>query len=204
MFRKLSLRLLILSAIYWFFIRKWHIRWGATEEETKMPIPGDEIVPRPKFEATRAITIQAPVEKVWPWIVQMGQGRGGLYSYERLENLAGCQIKNADRIHPEWQDFKPGEMLRLGPEGYPAYPVVSVQPPTALVLGGGEPKNGWHSWVFYLCPIDEQTTRLIHRDRNDYVPNLGNFIMWRVFTEPASFVMTRKMLLGIKERAEKK
>jgi hypothetical protein len=83
---------------YWFGLRPWHIRWGATDDELARPLPGDEIVPRPRKWSTRAITIDAPAEVVWPWLVQIGQGRGGLYSYDWLENLAGCDIHSADRV----------------------------------------------------------------------------------------------------------
>ena len=85
-------------AAYVFLIRPWHLKWGATEEELKMPLPGDELVKHPKLNATHAITINAPVAEVWPWLVQVGQKRGGFYSYTWLENLVGCEMSNADQI----------------------------------------------------------------------------------------------------------
>lgn len=93
---------------YAFFIRPWHLRWGATDEELGKPLPGDELVPHPGIESTRAITVNAPVEQVWSWLAQIGQDRGGFYSYEWLENLAGCRMRNADRVHPEWQHREVG------------------------------------------------------------------------------------------------
>jgi hypothetical protein len=83
--------------------RSRYSKWGASADEVEMSLPGDEFVPNPVLVSTRAITIQAPVSSVWPWLVQMGQGRGGLYSYERLENMVGCDMHNADRIIPEHQ-----------------------------------------------------------------------------------------------------
>jgi hypothetical protein len=194
--------LLSAGLVYWFGLRPWHIRWGATDDEVVCPLPGDEIVPRPRKWSTRAITIAAPVEAVWPWLVQIGQGRGGLYSYDWLENVAGCDIHSADRVHPELQDLRPGDAVRLGPQGYPAYQVVAIEPSRALILAGNDPDMGAHSWVFVLEPIDEQTSRLIVRSRDDYPPTLANVVIWRLITEPVHFVMERKMLLGIKQRAE--
>lgn len=194
--------LLSAGMIYWFGLRPRQIRWGATDAEVMRPLPGDAIVPRPRNWSTRAITIAAPAASVWPWLAQIGQGRGGLYSYDWLENLAGCDIHSTNRIIPELQYLEIGDVIRLGPEGYPAYPVAAVEPGRALVLGGDDPELGAHSWAFVLDPVDEQTTRLIVRSRGDYPPTLANFMIWRVLTEPLHFVMERKMLLGVKQRAE--
>ncbi len=187
-------------------IRPWYRKWGATDEELKMVLPGDQLVPNPRLESTRAVTIQAPAGQVWPWLVQMGQGRGGLYSYQRLENLVGCDMHNADEIIPQFQELKVGEQVRLGPEGYPAFDVAAIVPGIALILRGDTPNptgapTAW-IWIFFLNPSDAQTTRLILRSRLDYEPNLGNRISWRVFTDPIAFNMERQMLLGIKRRAE--
>jgi len=182
-------------------LRPWYSKWGATETEVKKPLPGDERVSHPNMENTRAITIQAPAEVIWPWLVQMGQGRGGLYSYERLENLVGCDMHNADRIIPEHQNLKVGDKVLLAPEGGPPPFVVSaIEPGRAIILGGDEPPT---TWGFILEPIDENSTRLIIRFRQNFEPTPGNVIIWRVFTDPINFVMERKMLQGIKVRAEK-
>jgi hypothetical protein len=103
-------------AAYAFFIRPWHLRWGATEEELKTRLPGDDLVQHPKLNATHAITINAPVERVWPWLAQIGQKKGGFYSYTRLENLVGCNMRNANRIVPEWQNLKVGDEIWLHPK----------------------------------------------------------------------------------------
>ena len=180
--------------------RPWYSKWGATPEEVKMTLPGDEFVPSPVLVSTRAITIQAPASAVWPWLVQMGQGRGGLYSYERLENLVGCDMYNADRIIPEHQHLEVGDKIRLVPEGREPYFLVSaIQPGKAIILIGDDPST---TWAFVLEPIDDKTTRLIIRWRQDYEPTLGNVIGWRLVTDPITFVMERKLLQGIKLRVE--
>jgi hypothetical protein len=194
--------LLAAGLAYWLGLRPWHVRWGATNAEVMLPLPGDTIVPRPRNWATRAITIDAPVAAVWPWLVQIGHGRGGLYSYDWLENLAGCDMHSANRIIPEFQYLEVGDVIRLGPEGYPSYPVAAVEPGRALVLAGDDLDLGAHSWTFVLEPVDDRTTRLIVRSRGDYPPTMANFAIWRLVTEPLHFVMERKMLLGIKQRAE--
>jgi hypothetical protein len=130
----------------------------------------------------------------------MGQGRGGLYSYERLENLVGCDMHNADRIIPEHQHLAVGDKVRLVPEGRGPYFVVSaIEPGRAIILGGDDPPT---TWAFVLEPVDDKTTRLIIRWRQDYKPTFGNVLVWRVFTDPITFVMERKLLQGIKIRAE--
>jgi hypothetical protein len=180
--------------------RTWYSKWGATPAEMEMPLPGDEFVPNPKLESTRAISIQAPDTAVWPWLVQMGQGRGGLYSYERLENLVGCDMHNADQILPEYQHLEVGDKVRLVPEGRDPYFLVSaIQPGRAIILGGDDPPT---TWAFVLEPIDDNSTRLIVRWRQDYEPSIGNTIGWRLVTDPITFVMERKLLQGIKARVE--
>ncbi len=188
-------------------LRPWYCKWGASEAEVKMSLPGDELVPNPRLATTRAITIQAPADEVWPWLVQMGQGRGGLYSYERLENLIGCDIHNADRILPEHQNLQVGDQVRIGPrKSDPTFDVAAIEPGRAIILRGDVPGEQaiptiW-IWIFFLAPIDEKTTRLIIRSRLVYEPNLGNKLTWRVFSDPIAFVMERSMLQGIKVRAE--
>jgi hypothetical protein len=187
-------------------IRPWYCRWGATDEELERSLPGDDLVLEPRLETTRGVTIRASASKVWPWLVQMGQGRGGLYSYDRLENLVGCDIHSADRIIAEYQHLAVGDKVRLGPEGYPFFIVEGVEPGRALVLRSGmgdqQETSAVSSWVFFLDECRDGSTRLIARQRFAYEPGLGNLLIWRVFTDPISFVMERKMLLGIKQRAE--
>lgn len=184
---------------YWRFVRPWHLRWGATDEEVERHYPGDDLVPDPRLDSTRAITIDAPAEDVWPWLAQIGQHRGGFYSYAWLENLVGCKMANAARIVPEWQRIERGDKMWLHPKA-PPLDVLDVIPGRSIVLGT--------IWAFHLDPVDAGRTRLIIRGRGAYTyPDLKlpplNFLYWRGVFEPAHFIMERKMLLGIKERAER-
>jgi hypothetical protein len=189
-------------------LRPWYSKWGASADEAAMSLPGEELVPDPRLETTRAISIQASASKIWPWLVLMGQGRGGLYSYERLENLVGCDIHNADRILPEHQSLEVGDKVRLTPQENPSFDVAAIEPNSTLILRGDIPNSDGKPttwiWIFYLNPIDEDATRLILRSRLDYASNFSNTLMWRVFTDPVAFNMERKMLQGIKVRAERR
>jgi hypothetical protein len=181
------------------FLRPWRARWGATDAEVKKKLPGDELMPHPKWGYTHAVTIKAPVAEVWPWIVQMGQGRAGFYSYEFLENLVGCDIHNADRIIPEFQHLQVGESIKLHPKA--PVPVAIVEPSHALVLHYEAAFSS--NWMWVLEKVDEKTTRLISRWSGDYGPGLKNRLSYGpCFMEPIEFNMSRKMLLGIKQRAE--
>lgn len=186
-------------AAYAYAIRPWHLRWGATAEEASAPLLGDELVPHPKSRATHAITINAPVKAVWPWLVQIGQDKGGFYSYSWLENLVGCHLRNPDRVLPEFQSLKVGDQVRLHPK-MPPLPVLVCEPYRAIVLGSNTDNPG--TWGFYLEEIDEKTTRLIIRGRGDLRPSLLNWLFNYAVFEPAHFIMERKMLLGVKLRAE--
>lgn len=188
-----------LAAGYWLAVRPWMMRWGATAGEIGMPLPGDARLTNPPLESTRAITIDAPPSAVWPWLVQIGQHRGGFYSYSWLENLAGAKIRNADRIVPEWQSIEPGDRVYLHPRVY--LKVVEVIPGYAFVIE--------ESWTFVALPIDDgRRTRLIVRSRGTYrMPDLRlpplNFAYWRLVYEPADFIMERGMMRGIRQRAER-
>jgi hypothetical protein len=193
---------------YALLIRPWHLGWGTSEAELEEPLPGDEMVPFPKHTATHAITINAAVTDVWPWLVQIGQNRGGFYSYTLLENMVGCHMHNADRIVPEWQSLRVGDVVWLHPKA-PPLPVVILEPYRAIVLGSPESReaNGanataFGTWGFFLKEIDEKTTRLLIRNRWDRKAGLLNWIGNYVLLEPAHFIMEREMLLGIKHRAE--
>ena len=186
-------------AAYVLGVRPWHVRWGATDKEVSERLPGDELVEHPNVEATHAITINAPVEEVWPWLVQIGQDKGGFYSYTWLENMVGCHMRNADRIVPEFQQLSVGDTVRLHPQA-PPLPVLICEPPRTLVLGNNMDYPG--TWGFYLKEVDERTTRLLMRGRGDWKPGLLSWVGAHVLFEPAHFIMERKMLLGIKCRAE--
>ncbi len=197
------------SLIFSPLLRRWYLRWGATDDEIRRTFPGDEIVPQPILQATRAVTIHAPAANVWRWLVQIGQGRGGLYSYELLENLVGCQIRNTDKILPEFQNLHVGDSILFMPSGLGEI-VTEIDPEHALILQNRDPKTGQvvppeilnGSWVFILESPDKNTTRLIARSRSSYPPTFANTLIWRIITEPMFAAMERRMLLGIKTRAE--
>ena len=186
-------------AAYVAVVRPWHLRWGASEVEEVQYLPGDDLVPVPTDMCTHAITIQAPIEEVWPWLVQIGQDKGGFYSYTWLENLAGCHMRNADRIVPEYQHIKAGDPVWLHPKA-PPLPVVHVEPGRALVMGSNLDEPG--TWGLFLQKINEDTTRLIVRGQGTRKPGLLRGLFQVLFFEPAHFIMERKMLLTIKQRAE--
>ncbi len=121
--------------------RTHYRRWGATDDEVKRPLPGDERVPNPLTTSTLAVTIHAPACEVWPWVAQIGQERGGLYSYELLENLARCKMRNANRIVPEWE-LQVGDLMRMGPPGYPVNGVISLERGHWLLMAGADLKTG--------------------------------------------------------------
>ncbi len=191
---------LIAVALMTPFLRSWR-RWGATDAEVDRALPGDEFVPHPKGGFTQAITIQSPRHRVWPWVAQIGQGRGGFYSYDSLENLIGCNIHSVDGIVPEYQHNEKSEGLRLHPRMLPV-PFAKMDPGGVLLFGGKWYQDAPVSWVLLLDEVNLNTTRLIARWVFDFKPGLGNQLRYKAFVEPISFVMGRKMLLGIKKRAE--
>lgn len=200
------------GAAYFLKVRPWLLTWGAEEDDLRGTLPGDELVQSPLYESTRAVTIQAPASRVWPWLVQMGQGRGGLYSYDWLENLLNLDIHSTDRILPEFQNLKVGDKVRLMPpdeEFELAFDVHSIEPERALVLvTQGSPEENFESglpygsWTFVLEPVGPETTRLVVRLRSDYRPDFAGVMVNQVLLEPVHFIMERRMLLGIQERAE--
>ena len=179
-------------------------RWGATDDEVNRTLPGDDLISPADLTATRAITIHATAAQVWPWIAQLGQGRGGFYSYDFLENLVGCDIHSADRIVPEWQRIDIGAQVKLAPQV--ALSVALVVPARALVLRGGIPMGNtpppYHfTWAFVLREAANRTSRLVVRERYRYTRRWAPLLV-----EPVQFVsllMTQRMLRGIKQRAER-
>jgi hypothetical protein len=179
------------------------LRWGATDEEVQGMLAGDDLIPDADLTATRAISVRRRTDVVWPWIAQLGQGRGGWYSYDFLENLAGCQIHSAHRIAPEWQHVTVGDEVRLAPEL--PLTVAMVEPGRTLVMRGGVPIGRTPSpydftWSFTLRDEVDGSTRLLVRERYCY----GRWWARPVVevAELMSHVMSRKMLRGIRDRAE--
>ncbi len=206
MFKKIGLGLAILGGaslgVYLRFIRPWQERWGATDEEVRRPMPGDDLVVQPILQGTRAVTIKARPEEIWPWLVQIGQGRGGFYSYTWIEKLLGLDITNTNRILPAFQHLEVGdEIPGLGAT------VKAIEPNRLLVLAASTSvveKTGTEgTWVFGLYPLDEEQTRLVTRNCARWPLFTPRGILWLLLLDPGIVVMMRKMLLGIKQRAEK-
>jgi hypothetical protein len=178
------------AALYALVIRPWHLRWGTEPADETRELPGDDLLPEHATQILHAVTIDAPVEEVWPWLAQLGQDRGGFYSYEWLENLAGCEMRNADRIHPEWQHRELGETVHLHPAG--GLRISVFQPGRALGL------EGWGT--FALEPFGTGQSRLFARGG---MPRGLVAAAYGLLIEIPHFLMERRMLLGIKERAER-
>jgi hypothetical protein len=186
--------------------RPVYLTWGSTPAELRAVLPGDELAPYWDYQVQHAVTISAAVFEVWPWLAQIGQDRAGFYSYSGLENLVGLGIRNAGRIHPEWQDVKEGDLVRAVPPGWlggrfhgtPGWRVARVDRGRALVL------DRWGAFV--LLPVDEHTTRLVIRSRGRSGDGLAAAAIAPVgamIFEPIHFMMQHRMMLGIKARAER-
>ena len=179
--------------------RQWCLSWGATDEEVARTLPGDDLLAVPDIVSTRAVWIDAPAGEIWPWLVQMGPGRGGAYTYDWIENLFGLGMHSADRILPQFQDLKVGDAQRLGKRG-PVLRVSVLEPERALVMRSDD-----GNWIWAFILVREGTgTRLISRNRiavpgaPPAVRALNTYLM-----EPGSLIMERRMLLGIQQRAER-
>jgi len=183
---------------YPLLFRRWCLTWGARPGEVSMKLPGDELLADAGLVSTRAVTIDAPPAAIWPWLVQMGSGRGGAYTYDWIENLLGLHMHSARQVLPQFQDLEVGDELPLGP-GRPVMRVEVCDPERTLAIRFAD--GNW-VWIFALVAENGQT-RLISRNRIDA---RGGLLPVRLFNllvmEPGSLVMERKMLLGIKQRAE--
>ena len=194
----MSLVIGIAAVLYWFPIRRWMSEWGATSDDLAREMPGDGFLAHPTYSGTLAISIDAPAEDVWPWLAQIGYRRGGLYSYDWLDRLFGYLDRpSATRVLLEFQHLAAGDEIPLG-RG-PNWPVAVVDVPHALVL---DMRNlGGFDWVWQFGIYAEgNRTRLVSRSRvrtQTIGARLATYVI-----EPAGFIMTRRMLLGIKERAE--
>jgi hypothetical protein len=183
---------------YPLFFRRWCLTWGARPDEVSRKLPGDELLAEPGIVSTRAVWVDAAPCSVWPWLVQMGPGRAGAYTYDWIENLFGLGMHSADEILPQYQNLQVGDAQRLGKRG-PVLRVAVLEPKRSLVLRSDD--GNW-VWAFSLVP-EGIGTRLISRNR---IATRGAPQPVRLFNlvvmEPGSLIMERKMLLGIKQRAE--
>ena len=192
--------------------RKWRRRWGARPEEPDPALPGEALIPDAAWEFTHVVSIAAEPDEVWPWIVQMGQGRGGFYSFERLENLMGCQITNTNVVLPDYQTLSPGDDIRLHPTA-PPLQVAEVVPGRSLVLHSapGDDAPGDDAahptdtvWAFHILPDGPGSSRLIERGKGLFGVSMAERLFFSpLLFEPLGFVMSREMLLAIKERVER-
>jgi hypothetical protein len=187
------------SVLYWFPIRRWMNRWGTTPADLSRVMAGDGLLDNATYSGTMAVVVNAKPAHIWPWLVQIGYQRGGLYSYDWLDRLFGYLDRpSATRILPEFQHLAVGDTIPLG-QG-PSWPVAVIEPNRALVL---DMRNlGGFDWVwqFGLYPIDESHTQLVSRSRVRTQTTWARLATYAI--EPAGFLMTRRMLLGLKQRAE--
>ena len=196
----LLLAILGLALLYWFPTRRWMNSWGTTSSDLARTMAGDALLPEYTYSGTSAITIDARPEHVWPWLVQIGYQRGGLYSYDWLDRLFGYLDRpSVTRVLPEFQHLTVGDTIPMGTG--PSWPVAVVEPNHALVLdmrNVGGPVE-W-VWQFGLYPAGDDQTRFVSRSRVRAKSIFGRLMTHCI--EPAGFIMTRRMLLGLKERSE--
>jgi len=200
---------------YILFIRPRILHWGATDDEIRRPLPGDDLVPHPRMRVTQAVTIHAPPARIWPWLVQIGYKRAGWYSHDwihRLLGVAGCvddDRRSAERIIPELQDLEVGDSVEVGPGM--GYRVVGLEPDQAMILHINLDMGTWQSfdladappekylqssWSWVLDQVGKTRTRLVVRIQQDWNPGPLNTLMMRGLIEPGSFIMQRGSLLG--------
>jgi hypothetical protein len=180
-------------AIYLGLVRPWQVRWGATADEVARSMPGDGILGLGAPSTTRAITIGAPADRVWPWLAQLGFGRAGWYSYDWLDNDGH---PSATQIRPEWQHLRPGDQILMMPGS--GFDVVSVEDGHCFVASA---PDGTMSWCLAVEPLGRHSCRLISRWRVRWHITPAS-ALWIALSDPGTFIMERKMLLGIRARAE--
>lgn len=190
------------------FVGRKRLRWGTRGTEATDPFPGDDLVPDPKWSYTLGIDVAAPPEAVWPWIAQIGQRRGGFYSYQTLENMIGCKICNTTEILPQFQHPEVGDQVYLHPSA-PPLRIEIADPPHTLVLFGSpaeissDQSWGISTWQFAVRSGAPGRSRLLTRGRGDFGPGWATRLAFGRFPmEPITFVMSRKMLREIKRLAE--
>lgn len=201
---------LILADVLTPFLRKTRNHWGVDQATASEPRPGDELVPAPVWSWTHGVEIDAAPERVWRWIAQIGADRAGFYSYQWLENIAGCGVRNADAVHQDWE-LQQGDELRLHPKVPPLRVVrlergrffVAHAPLDEVARAQGQP---WAaaSWLFAIDPLPDGRCRLLTRYRLACSPDVATRLaLGPTLLEPIGFAMDRRMLLGVKERAER-
>jgi hypothetical protein len=189
---------LVIVVVLAILLTPWMDRWRTTPEERAAVYPGDELLADPKRIVNRAVTVKATPAQIYPWIVQMGADKAGMYSYTRLERLVGCKMAKVEVIKSEWQNLREGELMKMcaGDFAPPPYIVARIVQDTAVIFGHKENETWVELWQFLLVPQADGTTRLITRTRSNMVGGA-----WEIFNRVA-FVMERKMLLTIKNLSE--
>jgi len=194
-FRSWIIAIIALLILYFAWLRQWQMTWGATAEEVSRYMAGDELLEEPALNATRVVEIKAPPEKVWPWLVQMGYKRAGLYSFGKLDNGG---MPSAERIIPEYQNLKVGDSI------LPVLKVVEMESNKSMLWVFQERAGPWQNatWSWGLYQTDSGHTRLVSRLRQQYTFNsLQDIIGWGII-DPMEIFMMRTTLLGIKRRVE--
>lgn len=200
-----------IAGVHLALVRPWYLAWGTSETERAATYAGDELVPSGGTAVTRAVTIAAPRDRVWAWVAQTGQDRGGFFSYDLLENLVGCEMPRGDTLLPGRQAWSIGDTLWMYPRekagGIGHMVLRALDPGRSLVFrgrapgaGAAEPEDG--IWGFHLASLDTTTTRLVARGRGSATRSFGGIMFERLFFDPVHFMMERRMLLGIRALAE--
>lgn len=177
----------------------WMDRWGTKAEERAAVFPGDALVKAPVKVINRAVTIRAAPDQIYPWLLQIGADKSGMYSYTWLERLVGCKMALDETLHPEWHTLKEGDLMKMcaGDFAPPPYIVAMINPGQAVVFGHKDNDNWAETWQFVLLPQGDGITRLVTRTST----TMTGFA-WDIFNRIA-FVMERKMLLTLKSIAER-
>jgi hypothetical protein len=186
------------------FLRRFRARYGTRRSDRSREFPGDDLIAEPRWSWCHAIELDAACAEVFPWLVQMGQDKAGFYSHEWLENLAGCEICNAQSIHPEWQRLRVGDAFRLAPQ-VPPLRVVRVEPNQSVLVASPNDAQATArvTWLFFLEPLPNGGSRLFSRYRASYPRGLRNQLLYGpALLEPIGFVMDCALLRGIKRRVE--
>lgn len=211
--RRLFLTVALLLGGYALFVRPRLLRWGATDEEVESRYPGEELIAEGERSGTMAVTIDAPPSKVWPWLLQMGYGRGGWYSWDHLDNWGA---ESAQELHPEWQQVRVGDRLPSMPDEAAWWEVAALEPERFLGLRASmslagrpfEPAEGRPRfytdslWAFQLKELPEGRTRLVVSGYWSMRPRWAKWFTNFLLLEPAHWVMQTRQFANLKRLAE--
>ena len=198
-------------ALFFSVVRPLYLRWGATDAELATVFPGEEIFPVAGSRSVRGVTVGAPADEVWPWVAQIGQDRGGFYSYEVLEDLVGCEMPRATRVMPEHQAWREGDQMWMYPKqklgGAGGARLVAHEPGRILMFASralgatvDQPEAG--VWGFVVQALDGGRSRLLAVSRSAPEASPIAAAFGRAVFEPAHYVMERRMLLNLRTLAE--